>query len=224
MPEIETNKVLSILKADMNNRFPLICCTPDQFYHSIQDIKNEIETKGFSVIKTWDSDIITLKTISQALGIIQSHIRSDYDGIISELDSKYSSWKNFKEEYQGISKEVAISPHTDGTFLEGMFPAHPAQTTMVKISPPKMLLLQPIEYDADGGEIILVDGKKVLESILAKRPKLAEILMKPGCVAFCRDDHMSMNYSVYEQMQDDSIRMHFRYDQTTFAPYWSYEA
>ncbi|KAF0498180.1 Taurine dioxygenase, alpha-ketoglutarate-dependent [Gigaspora margarita] len=104
MPEIETNKVLSILKADMNNRFPLICCTPDQFYHSIQDIKNEIETKGFSVIETWDSDIITLKTISQALGIIQSHIRSDYDGIISELDSKYSSWKNFKEEYQGISK------------------------------------------------------------------------------------------------------------------------
>lgn len=116
---------------------------------------------------------------------------------------------------------MAISPHTDGTFLEGMFPA---QTTMVKISPPKMLLLQPIEYDADGGEIILVDGKKVLESILAKRPKLAEILMKPGCVAFCRDDHMSMNYSVYEHMQDDSIHMHFRYDQTTFAPYWSYEA
>ncbi|KAF0396424.1 carboxylate--amine ligase [Gigaspora margarita] len=203
MAEVETNKVLCVLKTYMkslmNNRFLLICCTPDQFYHFIQDINNEIET----------------------LGIIQSHIRSDYDGIVSELDSKYSSWKNCKEKYQGISKEVAISPHTDGTFLEGMFPA---KTTMVKISPPKLLLIQPIEYDADGGEIILVDGKKVLESILAKRPKLAKILMKPLCVAFCRDDHMSMNYPVYEHMQDDSIRIHFRYDQTTFAPYWSYEA
>ncbi|RIB29471.1 hypothetical protein C2G38_2155239 [Gigaspora rosea] len=46
---------------------------------------------------------------------------SVYDGIVSELDSKYSSWKNFKEEYQGISKEVAISLHTDGTFLENKF-------------------------------------------------------------------------------------------------------
>ncbi|CAG8738493.1 30360_t:CDS:2, partial [Gigaspora margarita] len=196
MAEVETNKVLSVLKTYMkslmNNRFLLICCTPDQFYHFIQDINNEIESKSFSVIKTQDSDIITLKTISQVLRIIQSHIRSDYDGIVSELDSKYSSWKNCKEKYQGISKEVAISPHTDGTFLEGMFPA---KTTM-----------------------------KVLESILAKRPKLAEILMKPVCVAFCRDDHMSMNYPVYEHMQDDSIRIHFRYDQTTFAPYWSYEA
>ncbi|CAG8526407.1 23440_t:CDS:1 [Dentiscutata erythropus] len=169
MAESETNKVLSILKANkkslINNSIPLICCTSDQFYHSIQDIKNEIKCSGFSVIEIWDSDIITLKTISQVLRIIQSHIRSDYDGVVSELDSKYSSWKIFKEKYQGISKEVAISPHTDRIFLEGMFPV---KTTMVKISSPKMLLLQPIEYDADGGEIVFFGGKKVLESILAE--------------------------------------------------------
>ncbi|CAG8823014.1 12275_t:CDS:2, partial [Racocetra persica] len=203
------------------NNFSLICCAPAQFSQSLQDIKNEIESRGFSVIKAWNSDIITLKTISQALGIIQPHIRAAHDGIISELDSKDSSWKNFKDQYQGTSKEVAISPHTDGAFLEGMFPA---QTTMVKICPPKMLLLQPIEYDANGGEIILVDGKKVLESILTERPKLAEILMKPGCIAFYRDDLMSMNYPVYMRMQDDSIRVHFRYDWATFAPYWSHDA
>ncbi|CAG8775096.1 10894_t:CDS:1, partial [Racocetra fulgida] len=91
------------------------------------------------------------------LETIQSHVRSDYDNIASESDSKYSSWKNFKEEYQGISKEVAIFPHTDRTSLEDMFSA---QTTMVKISSAKMVLLQPIEYDAEGSEIILVDGKK----------------------------------------------------------------
>ncbi|CAG8738818.1 26061_t:CDS:2, partial [Racocetra persica] len=201
MAEIKIKKVLSILKADkkslMNNSFPLIYYTSEQFYHSIQDIKNEIESRGFFIIKAWDFNITTLKNISQALKTIQSHVRSDYDSIVSESDSKYSSWKNFKEEYQGISKEVAIFPHKDG-----------AQTTMVKISSPKILLLQPIEYDAEGDKIIFVDGKKVLESILTKRPKLAETLMKAGYIAFCRDNHISMNYSVYKHMQDDSIRVY----------------
>ncbi|CAJ0922588.1 6176_t:CDS:1, partial [Entrophospora sp. SA101] len=38
-----------------------------------------------------------------------------------------------------------------------------------------MILLQPIEYNAVGEKIILVDGKKVLESVLMERPKLAKI-------------------------------------------------
>nr|CAG8524000.1 8334_t:CDS:2 [Entrophospora candida] len=138
----------------------------------------------------------------------------------SKFDFKHSSWKDFKDEYQGVSKGM-FSSRTDGTFLDGMFLV---QNAMIKIGSPKMILLQPIEYNAVGGKIILVDGKKVLESVLMERPKLAEISMKHGCISFCKDDQISINCCVYNNMPDDSIHVLFRYDSTTFVPDWSCKA
>src|ERR1044072_2332223 len=119
----------------------------DHFYGSLSLIKCTIEKNGFTILQVWDSEVSTIKFISQTLGTIQSHIRSDSEGITGQFDSKYSSWKDFKNEYQGVSKGM-FSPHTDGTFLDGMFPI---QNAMIKIGPPKMILLQLIEYDAVGG-------------------------------------------------------------------------
>jgi hypothetical protein len=150
----------------------------------------------------------------------RNNIRSDGEGITGQFESKNSSWKDFKDEYQSVSKGM-FSPHIDGTFLDGMFPI---QNAMIKIGPPKMILLQPIEYDAVGGEIIFIDGKKVLESLLMERSKLAEILMKPGCISFCRDDQMSVNCSVYSHVPDGSIHVHFRHYSTTFTQDWPCEA
>nr|CAG8526098.1 797_t:CDS:2 [Entrophospora candida] len=113
--------------------------------------------------EVWDSDVSTIKITSQILRTVQPHICSDYEDIItSKFDFKHSSWKDFKDEYQGVSKGM-FSSRTDGTFLGGMFLV---QNAMIKIGSPKMILLQPIEYNAVGGKIILVDGKKVLESVL----------------------------------------------------------
>jgi D-alanine-D-alanine ligase len=115
-------------------------------------------------------------------------------------------------ENEGISKEV-IFPHTDGTFLES-----------INMVPPKMVLLQYIENNVEEGELILVDSKMVLKSILEERPRLAEILMRPGCISFCQNDKVFSSFPVYERMSDDSIRVHFRYDSKVFVPDWSREA
>ncbi|EXX59387.1 uncharacterized protein OCT59_020764 [Rhizophagus irregularis] len=108
--------------------------------------------------------------------------------------------------------EEVIFPHTDEAF----------QST--KMSPPKMVLLQYVEDNVKGGELVLVDSKKVLESILDERPKLAEILMRPGCISFCQNGESFSSFPVYERMSDDSIRVHFRYDSKVFVPDWSREA
>ncbi|CAI2174161.1 11913_t:CDS:2 [Funneliformis geosporum] len=107
--------------------------------------------------------------------------RSDGEGITGHFDSKNSSWKDFKDEYQGVSKGM-FSPHNDGTILDG------------------------IMIDTAGGEIMLVDGKKALESLLMERPKLIEILMKPGCIYFCRDNQISLNCYVYSHMIQQHLR------------------
>ncbi|CAB4421061.1 unnamed protein product [Rhizophagus irregularis] len=108
--------------------------------------------------------------------------------------------------------EEVIFPHTDEAF----------QST--KMSPPKMVLLQYVEDNVKGGDLVLVDSKKVLESILDERPKLAEILMRPGCISFCQNGESFSSFPVYERMSDDSIRVHFRYDSKVFVPDWSREA
>ncbi|CAJ0625814.1 8906_t:CDS:2 [Entrophospora sp. SA101] len=92
------------------------------------------ENNGFTILQVWDSDVTTIKITSQILRT-----------------------KDFKDEYQGVSK--------------GMFSSRS----------PKMILLQPIEYNAVGEKIILVDGKKVLESVLMERPKLAKISSMGVC-------------------------------------------
>lgn len=108
--------------------------------------------------------------------------------------------------------EEVIFPHTDEAFQ------------CIKMSPPKMVLLQYVENNVEGGELVLVDSKKVLESILDERPKLAEILMRPGCISFCKNEQVFSSFPVYERMPDDSIRVHFRYDSKVFVPDWSREA
>ncbi|CAI2170835.1 15750_t:CDS:2 [Funneliformis geosporum] len=108
-----------------------------------------------------------------------------------------------QEEYSGLSKEV-VYPHTDGTLLSGIISTLQGS---IKTSSPKMILFQDVESDMEGGELILVDSKKVLNSILIERPGLAEILMKPGCISFCQAEQSSLNFPVYERRPDDSNKI-----------------
>lgn len=45
--------------------------------------------------------------------------------------------------------------------------------------------------------------------------------MTSGSVTYCRDDLLSIDCAVFEKINDDTLRIRYRYDSTAFIPEWA---
>ena len=157
------------------------------------------------------------RNIAGKFGLIQFHIKSDENGVVGGGDPINKDWQNFKDDYHGeLSSD--FFPHTDGSFLNGMAYVDGVAT---KITPPKFVILQCISKPETGGDNFLVDGQKIYNDLLVNNADTLKILMTSGSVTYCRDDLLSIDCSVFEKVNDDKLRIRYRYDSTAFIPEWA---
>lgn len=183
-------------------------------------IKSHIEKNGYCIIKPWDNTAGTLKYIAEQIGEIQFHIRSDETGIVGDQESIDSGWKNYQDEYQGVTAKEFL-PHTDGSFIDGYYLD---KSSLISVTPPRIMLLQCVKQAEEGGVNYVLDSKRILMDILKNDTGLARVLLKPGCISFIRDNLQSLHYPVYERQKDKSFHLRFRYDFATYSPEWSLNA
>jgi alpha-ketoglutarate-dependent taurine dioxygenase len=184
-------------------------------------LQQKVDRDGFCVLRAWDTQTETLKTIANLFGDIQSHIRADSAGVVGGGEPVDSTWKEHRGEYQGLTEEE-FGPHTDGSFLDGALPLEGGG--LVRIGPPKMVLLQCVRAAGEGGTNLVIDSQPILEEILLTKASLAKTLLTRGCITFCRDDQLALDCPVYEHVSDGRFRVRFRLDAKAYAPAWSIDA
>jgi len=94
----------------------------------------------------------------------------------------------------------------------------------VQLLPPKMLALQCWQSAVSGGASVLIDGQAVYDDLARSYPRHLKILSTKGCVTYCRDDQIAMDRAVFEELQDGTIMLRFRYDAAAYVADWAVEA
>lgn len=185
------------------------------------EIKKAIEAQGFALLEPWDREPDTLRRVGSLFGDIQSHIRADERGVVGVGGpQRAAEWQQFRAEYHGLgTKDVA--PHSDGTFVDGLV-VHGDQ--MLRVGPPRYVILHVVRHADDGGASVIVDGQRVLATLLRRAPELAATLMTPGCITFCRDDQLALGQCVFRRVAPDHVKIRFRGDSKAYAPAWALPA
>jgi len=172
---------------------------------------------GYCVIKPQDDSVEAFRDIAEKFGLIQFHTKSDKSGVVGGGEPINKDWQVFKDDYHGeLSSD--FFPHTDGSFLNGM--AY-VDGVAKKITPPKFVILQCISKPEIGGDNFLVDGQKIYNDLRVNQADILKTLMTSGSVTYCRDDLLSMDCSVFEKINDNKLRIRYRYDSTAFIPEWA---
>jgi alpha-ketoglutarate-dependent taurine dioxygenase len=182
-----------------------------------QGISNFLIKNGYCVIRPQDASLEMFRDIAGKFGLIQFHTKSDENGVVGGGEPINKDWQTFKDDYHGeLSSD--FFPHTDGSFLNGI--AY-VDGVAKKITPPKFVILQCISKPEVGGDNFLVDGQKIYNDLFVNHPNTLAKLMTSGSVTYCRDDLLSVDCSVFEKVNDDTLRIRYRYDSTAFIPEWA---
>jgi alpha-ketoglutarate-dependent taurine dioxygenase len=174
------------------------------------------------VLEAWDSESSTLKEVSERFGSVQTHIRADANGLvgISTETVVNREWEQYRSEYSGLTTEEFL-PHTDGSYLHGL--VH-RDGHYIQLLPPKMLILQCWQSAVAGGASILIDVQRVYNDLAKENPAHLRILSTKGCVTYCRDDQIAIDRAVFEELNDGTIMLRFRYDAAAYLADWAVEA
>jgi alpha-ketoglutarate-dependent taurine dioxygenase len=198
------------------------CPTRQCFLERYQEITDHLAKHGYAILEAWDSESSTLKEVSEQFGNVQSHIRADANGLVGiSTDTIVNrEWENFRSEYSGITSEEFL-PHTDGSYLHGLIyrDGH-----YIQLLPPKMLLLQCWQSAVSGGANVLIDVQRVYQDLARENPAHFRILSTKGCVTYCRDDQIAVDRAVFDELDDGTIMLRFRYDSTAYVADWAIEA
>ena len=198
------------------------CPTRERFLDRYEDIADHVAAHGYAVLDAWDSESSTLKEVSERFGSVQTHIRADANGLvgISTETVVNREWEKYRSEYSGLTTEEFL-PHTDGSYLHGL--VHRGGY-YIQLLPPKMLVLQCWQSAAAGGANILIDVQRVYNDLAQENPEHLRILSTKGCVTYCRDDQIAMDRAVFEELNDGTIMLRFRYDAAAYVPDWAIDA
>jgi alpha-ketoglutarate-dependent taurine dioxygenase len=203
------------MRKDAND--PIVCPSADELYRRADAVSAALRAYGYCVLEAWDANYETLRLVAELCGAVQSHIRADAEGIVGERPARHPEWREHAEEYQGTTSEEFL-PHTDGTFLDG---AVLAGETLLRLGPPKLVLLQCVRAARSGGVNLLVDGQRIFDDLVMSRRDLLAVLLRAGCAAFCRDDQSAFGSAVYARAGENRVRQRFRFDGKTYAPAWA---
>jgi alpha-ketoglutarate-dependent taurine dioxygenase len=198
------------------------CSTRDRFIERYEDIADHVAAHGYAVLEAWDTESSTLKEVSERFGSVQSHIRADANGLvgISTETIVNREWEQYRSEYTGITTEEFL-PHTDGSYLHGLVRRN---GHYIQLLPPKMLVLQCWQSAVTGGASILIDVQRVYNDLASENAEHLRILSTKGCVTYCRDDQIAVDRAVFEELDEGTIMLRFRYDAAAYLADWAIEA
>lgn len=198
------------------------CPTRESFLERYEDIADHVAACGYAVLDAWDVESTTLKEVSERFGSVQAHIRADANGLvgISTETVVNREWENFRSEYSGLTSEEFL-PHTDGSYLHGL--VH-RDGQYIRLLPPKMLVLQCWQGAVAGGASVLIDVQRIYNDLAKENQKHLRILSTKGCVTYCRDDQIAIDRAVFEELDDGTTMLRFRYDSTAYVADWASEA
>lgn len=198
------------------------CPTRQRFLDRYEDIADHVAAHGYAVLDAWDSESSTLKEVSERFGRVQTHIRADANGLvgISTETVVNREWEKYRSEYSGLTTEEFL-PHTDGSYLHGL--VH-RDGRYIQLLPPKMLVLQCWQSAVEGGASILIDVQRIYDDLAKENPEHLRILSTKGCVTYCRDDQIAIDRAVFEELDDGTIMLRFRYDSAAYLADWAVEA
>ena len=117
-----------------------------------KNLLTKLHSLGFAVISDCKRDMSSVEFVAKKIGYVRNSIFGGLWSFESNADMADSAYTN--EE---------LRPHTDSTYSNDA---------------PGLQLLLCCEYDAKGGDSIMVDGLKIAETIKAKNKDLYDILTK----------------------------------------------
>lgn len=202
------------------------CSSWNAFSKILPEIVDQVEQQGFSVFSAWDAQAETIQKVAQQFGKIMRHIRANDAGITTVAQEKswnQNSHQNLlieKQEYQSYDSGEVLA-HTDGTFIDGI---NIIDDQIVRVEPPYVVVFQCVTPAEQGGALILIDTQQVLSDMLVENAQLAKILLTPGCISFCRDDQIALDFPVFQRQFNGSLRVRVNFDNKVFTPGWSYNA
>jgi len=178
-----------------------------------------IETNGFCLLNpTYNMDVEHLKRFSSQFGIIQKHARGD-SGVVNIISKEtHTSPLTHSNPVHG-DEEFLL--HTDGSYIEGL--AYEAQTqTLMRIIPPKIVILHCTKRANEGGETTLLDAKKLLEDICEQESiEFISTLFKQGSIAVWRGQHIVTGSSYFVRHDNGNYEIRYHYDKDLYCPEWS---
>ena len=133
----------------------------DDIFFNFENIKSEegfknlllkLHSFGFAVIKDCKKNMSSVKFLAKKIGYVRNSIFGGLWSFESNADMADSAYTN--EE---------LRPHTDSTYSN---------------EAPGLQLLLCCDYDAKGGDSIMVDGLKIAETIKSKNQNLYDVLTK----------------------------------------------
>ena len=174
-------------------------------------VKRSFKERGFVRLQAGDSKVGTLKHVGDLFGNAQKHVRNPITGITDIIGESHP--KGRKNHQVASNKEFL--PHTDGTYLSGM--ARSEDGKYYRVGPPKFILLQCVKPSSDGGGTsILVDGQKILHSMIEKDPFLLRSVFSP--ISILRGIHLIMDVPIFQQTSRGSYTLRFSYDSDLYMP------
>lgn len=180
----------------------------------------QLKKHGYCVVQMWDLTEVPLIALRNRLGRGQLHIRAAQNGVVTISPNASSSQILDESHYYGASARKH-SPHTDGAYLSGFLQQGKA---FKRVGPPAIVLLQCVRSAYNGGTSIVIDAQRILRDLLIHTPEVAKVLLSPGCISFCRDDHMVLDVPVYERLTANRWRVRFRCDEMLYPSDWANEA
>src|SRR6187399_2095995 len=124
------------------------------------EIGGRVESDGYCVVRGWSTEASVLTALAGNFGSIQRHVRSGEDGIVEVSPQAATATEGIDAaQYTGISRRQPLNAHSDGSFLDGFLRV---DGELVRVKPPKLVLLQCVVQAKEGGANALVDGTRVL--------------------------------------------------------------
>ena len=198
------------------------CSNKKEFLEQADIIAAHLSGRGYAIVDAWDAECTTVTEVAERFGRVQSHIRADANGIvgISPDTVVNHEWENYRSEYHGVSSEEFL-PHTDGSYLQGLV-RHGDE--YIRLLPPQMLVLQCWQPATSGGASVLIDAQRIFDDLAERDPQLLDILSTNGCISYCRDDQIALDCAVFQELDDGTIMLRFRYDSTVYVADWARDA
>lgn len=175
---------------------------------SIRSIINSLQQEGFALLQKNNTP---LKLVSQLLGNIQGTPKSDVDGI-----TKITSGTKYTNLHNTIHFDDLFYPHTDGAYLNGLAYNQTMQK-MQRIFPPKFVGLKAIEPTTEGGQTILIDGKEILEHLIAEKSPLLPTLFQTGVTTFCHGPILCCDQPLFGRINDTKLALRYSCDKEFLA-------
>lgn len=204
LPRVSFQSLRSLHKKNTEIHFE----TLDQLKSQWDQVHARFNKQGYVVLNPKVCDEKLTLQVSRLFGKIQNHKRSfNQDGIV-EIRSESLG----KEDYH-VTSNIGFFPHTDGAYLQGMYVK---DHRSYRIGPPKIVVLQCVKRSNKGGVNFLVDGKKILESLLKNHPDTVPIYFS-NCVNMYRQNHLLVESSIFH-LSHKKVSMRYSYDKDLYIP------